>query len=210
MNLQQVIKTNSHVAIFGETGSGKTELAKHIFRNNDHISIFINPGHANIKGFRCEQWNPKILADHQKINFCPDLSDHEFKLWADRICYDVRMLGKALYPEKYAKTHWCSIFLDEANFLMPQNDESEALINLRRGKTYGIKMYIISQNPVDVSKTGRTQCAYHVQFELNNYNVPYYKAHNIPVEEIQRKTSQRYHFVIFDGKSLSEPEKIKI
>jgi hypothetical protein len=120
-------------------------------------------------------------------------------------------MGKVLYPKKRPVHPWCSVFVDEAHVLLPRgDDESQILQNLRRGKRFGVKMYIISQNPVDVSKTGRTQCAYHVQFTLNNYNIPYYKQHNIPVEEIQQKTRKPYNFVIWDGRELSEPAKIRI
>ena len=82
---------------------------------------------------------------------------------------------------------------------------------------YGIRAVGISQRPADVSHTILTQSLYHVIFYIGDYDHPYFRKYNIPIEPQLEVTDEypegflefrSYRFVIWDGTTMTRYDKV--
>ena len=65
--LNDIINENHHVLICGETGSGKTTLAKHIYRVCAGYGVFLNIQDEEVSGLESQKWDRSILQKSKKF-----------------------------------------------------------------------------------------------------------------------------------------------
>ena len=198
-----------HVGIYGITGSGKTTLAKSIYQSTPGYGIFLNIQDIPMPGSKIYEWDIINLEKSRTINFSTSPNTQDARAQADQVAESLIEIGGGII-EEYSSTWWATVYIDEASVFLPQGEENMMSQLIRRGKRYGIKIYLIAQNPVDISKTVRTQTRYHVIFYLNPYNKPYFEQHQMPYERIVEMTARQYHYCIYDGKTLGGPYKLRI
>lgn len=207
--LNDVLNSQHHIMVNGETGSGKTTVGEYLHEYGAGYSIFVNIQHEPVVGREVARWGRREMAESKKINFNPEISDAQYIRAVERITFELMEMGKQ-HCEEYPRSHWVTLIVDEAPVFLPQGADNYLLQALRRGKRYGVRIILIAQNPVDVSKTARTQCHNHIIFELNAYNRPYFKTHGMDYDEIKKLTMEKYFFTVWDGKTYSKRAKLKL
>jgi len=209
---KNILLSTDHVFVCGTTGTGKTVFARELYEQAPHLGIFINIQDEKMKGKKCAafDWRDPIDRGVRRININPHLSDQDYKKIVNDTILELMEMGRAI--KERPKSPWCWLVIDEAHVFLPnrQDDTSQILQVLRRGKRRGIKVILVSQYPADVSKAARTQCEQHVIFRINQYAQGYLKDHNIPVAQIQAHTEKDYHFCVWDGFNASPHPPLKI
>ena len=211
--INTLLKTSHHILICGETGSGKTVLAARIFGQAPGVHVFLNIQDERLRcpsAVTMDHWDHRVLARHRRVNINPNINDAAWRALADDIVYDLMSLGRMQCAAR-PSSHWCTLYVDEAHVFLPSTEAHAEIIQaLRRGKRYGIRVVLISQNPPDILKSARTQCHYHVLFELSDYCRPYLRDHAIPYDTIRERTMQRYNWVVWDGRTVSPPCRLQL
>jgi len=186
-----------HTGIFGVTGSGKTEYAMKLFYNMGGINIFVNTG-AELKVEELGQVYTKmddlIKGLNEDIKLLvytpPEIDEGEFeKLQAVLFAIGNKFVTKE-------REVWAHIFFDEVHLIAGKMKSSVIENFWTRGYRYGIVAVAISQRPALCSQTILSQCYYHVIFELGDYEIPYFQAYRIPIEEHKDWLHKKYHYII--------------
>ena len=212
--------------IGGITRSGKTVFASEYFRNNSGFNIFINTNEEycveSAADYIASDFNTvlDIINKHSENNpNNPDLN----------ICYNPKTAGDDIsinevetlinmcfaigaHHKRRAQGQpeiWCTVFIDEVQTWGEKTGHPAIHKLWKRGLGYGIRAVGISQRPADVSHTVLTQSMYHVIFYLGDYDHPYFKKYQIPIEEhMEHIEFKSYRFVIWDGTKMTRYNKV--
>lgn len=192
---------SNHVSIIGKTNSGKTTLAKMLHENTNILSIFFNSQDEHVDGYRTHEWNINLLKEHRKINFIPHWTNEGATIQLKKIVNDLRKITESLHDR--SRTTRFIIFVDESHEIAPQGLKATPLhFVFKRGTRYGITGVSITQSPAELDKAIVRQSAFHVIFEVNDFESQYFKAKNIPIDQVKAQLVDSHNFTIYDNKDF--------
>ncbi len=217
-----MIEFDAHVIVVGKTQSGKTVFVSKYFEENEGINIFFNTN---------EIYAVEKVADHI-ITTVQELIDilNELETNDVRICFNPQEAGEDITIQQLASVinmcfaigaiakrqakgnapMWCTIIIDEVQTWGEKAGHPVIHKLWKRGWSYGIRAVGISQRPADVSHTILTQSYYHVIFYVGEYDHPYFRKYDIPIEEhMEHIEFKSYRFVIWDGHTITRYDKVK-
>lgn len=216
-----MIEFEQHVFIGGKTGSGKTVFASEYFRNLDGLVVFFNTNEAYVVEDSADEVITSVQELTELIN--------ETKVNDLKICYNPELAGEDISIEEVATVinmffaigsvakkqirgdpeTWGTIIIDEVQTWGEKQGHPAIHKLWKRGRSYGIRAVGISQRPADVSHTILTQSFEHVIFYIGDYDHPYFKRYNIPIEEhMDHIEYKSYRFVIWDGTNITRYNKV--
>ena len=197
------IEINKHLAIIGETQSGKTVLAHEIFRANPTKSLYIDiEDMGEIKAERELDMNidvttfRAVIQHYDKIKYIPSPKPKIAQK-------EMRWIWEALLGLNIS----ICVFGDE---IQNYGDDKRNVFDIYavRGLKHGIHLVTISQRPAYVSKTIMTQTPKIIFFNIGTFERSYFLKYQLPYDEILEKfiNASEYSFVIFErGKPLEGP-----
>lgn len=192
---------SNHISVIGKTNSGKTTFSKMLHENTDKFSIFFNSQDEDVEGYRTHSWKIDLLKEHKKINFIPHWTNEVSTVQLKQIVKDLRKITDKL-GDRSRKTRFI-IFVDESHEIAPQGLRSTPLhFVFKRGTRYGITGVSITQSPAELDKAIVRQSAYHVIFEVNDFESQYFQAKKIPIEQVKDQLVDSHNFTIYDNRSF--------
>lgn len=214
MNTDINLYDGPHTDIVGTTGSGKSSLAKHLYRNAPGFAVYVNtgaesdvPGHT-VDVARGDSWDMSLLNDYSRINLIPagePEADYEL---LKRLQTDLFELGENMGHENGR----FYIFVDESHEYAPlQADGKNPIVRMaKRGRRHNIRLFPISQAPADLSKAVVRECNYHVIFAIGTYSENYFKTYGMPADKIREAVGHKdqHKFVIYDDFEVHGPYRL--
>lgn len=208
------IYNGPHTDIVGTTGSGKSALARHLYRNCPGIGIYINTGaEQEVTGHTIEiadgdEFDVQIISDHQRINVIPT-GDPEIDL---AVLADIQQqlfeIGQAINNEEPR----FFVFVDEVHEYAGLNADGQnpILRMAKRGRRHNIRLFPISQAPADISKAVVRECNYHVIFAIGTYSENYFKRYGMPADKITEAVGHKseHNFVVYDDFEIYGPFRL--
>lgn len=195
-----------HIAVLGKTQSGKTQFSIKLYRDFPGISIFFNSQSipnlrpiSDITISSIEELREAIDFGARKINFIPS-ENHVLArgqlIQIKRIIFNI---GKTICADR-EDIIWCRLFVDEVQNLVSKMESDPDLQALWKSSLrWGIEVIAISQRPAEVWLGVLAESDHHFIFMLKDYDLPYFKRYNIPIEEAKEWLSTPYHFLFYDG-----------
>jgi len=211
----EVLRSPDHILILGETGGGKTVLAKRIFERSGGCRIFFNTQHEDIGGDQTPDgllWDPRMLTKSKMINIRPPRTHSRNATLTPLVCRianDLMDVGAMKFKVR-AKSFFATLIVDEAHIVLPQWVDNDLSLAVRLGKRYGIRIVLITHQPQDLEHASRGNCHNNIIFEMNRTNYPYLKSRGIPLDELEAGTTDGYHFVVWDGRTITPCGKLKL
>jgi len=214
MNFPGNIYDGPHTDIVGTTGSGKSSLAKHLYRECPGFGVYINtgaetdvPGHT-VDVAKGDSWNPKLLNDHSRINVIPAGEPEPDAELLDTIQTDLFALGENISHEKGR----FYVFVDEAHEYagLQAAGDNPVVRMAKRGRRHNVRIFPISQAPADLSKAVVRECNYHVIFAIGSYSENYFKNYGMPADEITDMVGHKnqHKFVVYDDFEVFGPFRL--
>lgn len=219
-----MIEFEQHVFIGGKTGSGKTVFAREYFRHNIGFNIFINTNEE----YAVEEVADRVISSVAELEEL--INDKETPVKNMKVCYNPKEAGEDVSIEEVSTIisiffamgaiakrqaqgtpeNWGTILIDEVQTWGEKAGHPAIHKLWKRGRSYGIRAVGISQRPADVSHTILTQSYEHVIFYVGDYDHPYFKKYNIPIEDhMEHIEYQSYRFVIWDGTTITRYNKVQ-
>jgi len=200
MNLTSLLP-DQHLFIGGTTGSGKSYLAKELFRVADGGALYFNypekeKDDYDIPGYKADPSTPpqaikKGFERGEMLKYNPPWKT-EKALKDFRNIYEI---AKLVTGDTY-------LFIDEAHLFA--KDETSVIYAIRDGRGHSVHVIPISQRPKDINTDGLSQINDQILFELSDQQRAYFNQFNMPFEDITAWTSQQYHFVRYNGNELEK------
>lgn len=214
MNFDGDIYDGPHTDIVGTTGSGKSSLAKHLYREAPGYGIYVNtgaesdvPGHT-VDISRGDTWDISLLNDHSRLNVIPEGEPEADAELMARIQADLFALGENIDHERGR----FYVFVDEAHEYAPLSAEGDNPVvrMAKRGRRHNVRLFPISQAPADLSKAVVREANYHVIFAIGTYSENYFKNYGMPADEIQEAVGKpsEHKFVIYDDFEVYGPFRL--
>jgi len=145
----------SHTCFFGKTSTGKTTLAKYIFKNEPMKGIFYNTQLEQVKGditIRATDFKPSLIPKYDKIVLTPSVSIPQQERELNYIQSILFRIGSKLQDAR-AKP-FVKLYVDEAHIFSPKYSTDDALQRIaRQGLGHGVILNAISQRPADLNVT---------------------------------------------------------
>lgn len=209
---QATVPCDKHLALFGETQSGKTTLGNRIAQNfQDHGVLFIDLEDMNeIESTERYDKDSDLenlrddLGQGKTVRYVPDAWDKDTRK------EEIKVLAKKLIFEWNIPVY---VFADE---IQEYGDSSSSPFDVFavRGLKRGVHLVAITQRPAKLSKTIATQTDTFIFFEVGEFERGYFQAYNLPFEPlIQRfqNLSGDYWFLVYSRNSgLSQPLKLNL
>lgn len=182
--------------VIGETQSGKTFYANKVHQQFPEVSIFWNTNHIPyVWGEKVESVNglAKVLQRSKKINFLPSSNQGQ------AVAQLEQLTGWLFRHGKEAGRIWCQVLVDEAQEYSRENSQQDPvrLIATRGLGAYGTRLVAITQYPVTLNTTTRTNCAYRVIFKPGIEGLRFLQSYGAYPPEIEGWTAQKYHFAAY-------------
>lgn len=203
-----------HTDIVGTTGSGKSSLAKHLYREAPGYAVYINTGaETDVSGLtvdvaRGDTWSPELLSESRRINVIPAGEPEADMELIAQIQTDLFALGEAIGHEKGR----FYVFVDEAHEYAPLSaaGDNPVVRMAKRGRRHNVRLFPISQAPADLSKAVVRECNYHVIFAIGTYSENYFKNYGMPADEIREAVGHKdnHRFVIYDDFEVHGPYRL--
>lgn len=187
-----------HVLVIGETQSGKTFYANHLHREFPGVSIFWNTNHIPYV------WGEKVfsmrglaqvLQRSKKINFLPSGNVETANQQL------AQLVGWLFRHGKGAGRVWCQVLVDEAQEYSRENTQNDPvrMIATRGLGAYGVRLVAITQYPVTLNTTTRTNCAGRIIFKPGLEGAQFLSMNReYPIDSIKDWTSGKYRYVSYE------------
>jgi len=186
-----------HMLIIGETQSGKTYYANQVHRQFPGVSVFWNTNHVPyVWGEKVQSVNgmAAVVARSKKVNFLPSSN-------LEASTAQLQQLVDWLFRHgKGAGYVWAQILVDEAQEYSRETSGNDPvrMVATRGLGAYGVRLVCITQYPVTLNTTTRTNCVNRVIFKPGLEGLSFLQSRGqYPVQEIERHTGQKYHFVSY-------------
>lgn len=191
--------------VIGETQSGKTYYANHVhreFASGGHgLSIFWNTNHIPyIWGDKVSSINElaKVAGRSRAINYLPPGNVEAANAKLGRLVAWLFRHGKGSNGQI-----WCQLLVDEAQEYSRENTQNDPvrMVATRGLGAYGIRLVAITQYPVTLNTTTRTNCAVRVIFRPGIEGKSFLQSRgDYPIQEIESWTLNKYHYVTYSAK----------
>jgi len=193
-----------HMAIVGETQSGKTYLADKMFRQTGGLFIDFE----DVGDISCDVETDRT-TDYEKIKNGLDAGK--------RVCYIPSETRDR--REKEIEIIWRKLKKLNRNITVYADEIQEYGGDTKnrfdkfavRGLKYGIHLIPISQRPAWISKTIATQSPKWIFFDVGDFERRYFREYQLPFGKLQEKLegAGNYSFVIYErGELVKGPFKI--
>jgi len=192
------VASTQHVLVIGETQSGKTFYANKLHQGFPRVSIFFNTNHVpGIWGEKADSPRElaRVLTRSKKVNYLPPANVEEATTHLQSVVDFLFRHGKGAEGEV-----WAQLIVDEAQEFSRENSSNDPvrLVATRGLGAYGVRLVVITQYPVTLNTTTRTNCAYRVIFRPGIEGTRFLQSYGAyPSEEIEVWTRQKYHFVTY-------------
>lgn len=200
-NVPGVLGVTGHILIIGETQSGKTFYANHLhreFATRGHgLSIFWNTNHIPyVWGEKVQSVNglAAVAQRSKAINFLPSGNLEQANQQLAQLVAWIFKHGKG------AGRVWCQVLVDEAQEYSRENSQNDPvrMVATRGLGAYGVRLIAITQYPVTLNTTTRTNCAFRVIFKPGIEGTRFLQSYGqYPVEELGVWTAKKYHFMSY-------------
>jgi hypothetical protein len=165
--------------------------------NTKFRSIFFNSQDEAVDGFRTNTWDISLLKEHRKINFIPDWKGDKATTQLQAIVDNLREI--ALRSGDRSRKTEIIVFVDEAHNIALQGQKDTPMHWIfKQGHRHGVTGVSITQSPADLDKGIVRQADYHIIFRVNDFESQYFKAKNIPIDQIKDQIKD-HKFVIYDN-----------
>lgn len=183
--------------VIGETQSGKTYYANKIHQAFPGVSIFWNTNHIpDVWGEKVQSVNglAKVIQRSRKINFMPSSNVAQANAELERLTGWLFKHGNGS-----AGKIWCQVLVDEAQEYSRENSQQDPvrMIATRGLGAYGTRLVAITQYPVTLNTTTRTNCAFRVIFKPGIEGLRFLQSYGAYPPEIEPWTAQKYHFAAY-------------
>lgn len=191
-------RTNSHhVFISGATGAGKTTLAHEIYCNSHRVGVFFNPQYEQIRGKEVHsaiEMLDEMRKGNELLNYIPsDVTSEGLEDEHDTI---VQIL---FHLSKQSKTEFLLIS-DEAHEL---GDSLERAV--KRGRRWGVKVLVLSQEARNVSHSVLTQVKNHVWVgKPGRFEKSYFKRYGLDYTALADQPEHGYTVMEQSGEVIEE------
>lgn len=206
-NCHMRVLAGKHVLVVGKTGSGKTYWMAKVCSYLPAY-IFVNPQEEDIVDSITQVVTEdsheviRLLEEgYRKIQFLPAEDD---SVAIDQL-EDIRRDLWEVAGEMHIKEGqwWMNMIIDECQIYAPLGSRNDIQSFARRGRRYGIKLWALSQQPQDLAKGIVNNVDYQVLFRLGQYSSIYFKNYKIPIEPHLEWIANDYHYVLYDGDTIS-------
>lgn len=174
-----------HIWVSGDTGAGKTTVAKQLAMESDRVTIFWQP----ISAVDLPMPDAKSPGDiislfrdgHRTIAFRPSWDEEEAVEQFEELVNLVFRLA-----EHTERMDW-QVIVDECHQVAPKGDRSNPLVRLvKEGRNYDIKTVSLSQEPQLVSHSVLRQSRRHLWGgQPNAFAEDYFKTFHVPTDELR-------------------------
>ena len=201
-----------HMAVFGETQSGKTTLINRFSQNfQDHAVLFIDLEDMNeIESEERFDMDDDLedlhqaLKDRKNVRYVPDAWDKETRQ------KEIKTLAKKLIFEWNLPVY---VIADEIQEYGDSNSSPFDVFAVR-GLKRGVHLIAITQRPAKLSKTIATQTDTFIFFEVGEFERTYFERYNLPFEPLMknfRNLDGDYWFQIYvRNQGLEKPLKLSL
>lgn len=192
----------SHVLVIGETQSGKTYFANELHKEwPGPASIFINTNHTKgIAGVRCDRPSQiaKALLKEPRVNLLmPEVDRDELNVILGQVKDLLFDWGVGSHGKQ-----WGQVLVDEAQEYSREGTKMDPVRTLAaRGLgAYGVRLVCITQYPVALNTTTRTNLKDRVIFSPGEEGELFLRNRGLKeVERVFEWTANPYHFARYHG-----------
>lgn len=187
----------THVLVIGETQSGKSYYANRLHREFPGVSIFWNTNHVPaVWGEKTSSTRTlaEVVSRSKKVNFLPSSDGPTANAELQRV---VNWLFK---HGKDAGHVWAQLIVDEAQEYSRENTQQDPvrLVATRGLGAYGVRLVAVTQYPVTLNTTTRTNCAGRVIFKPGIEGQRFLQSYGAYPPEIESHTANKYHFASYN------------
>lgn len=186
-----------HMLVIGETQSGKTFYANKVHQEFPGVSIFWNTNHIPyVWGEKVQSVNglAEVITRSKKVNFLPAGNIEQANAQLEQLVNWLFRHGKG------AGRVWCQVLVDEAQEYSRETSGNDPvrMIATRGLGAYGVRLVCITQYPVTLNTTTRTNCVNRVIFKPGIEGLSFLQSKGqYPHQEIEAWTAGKYHFVSY-------------
>jgi len=200
------ILMDKHTSILGETQTGKTLLANHLFSITGGLFIDIEDvGDIKAQATLTRRNSPaqfvRTLRKYKYVKYVPSEREAKSLLEVKWVWRALKKLNKNIF-----------VYVDEIQNWGGSRKNAFDVYAIR-GLKYGIHLVAISQRPQNISKTILTQSPTVVIFDISGMEKKYFEDKGLPYEDIKNNlmNEPKYSFVVYRrGKGVSDAQKLNI
>ena len=146
-------KQGEHVAIIGDTGTGKSQLMTLLVEHRDSTIVTLT------------KHDPSIKWEGTKTKEAADITAARSRRWVLRPTYETQRVEIARMFEATWKQRGWALFLDETYYIARQLKLEKLLErHLTQGRSMGLTLIMGAQRPVDISRFVLSSCTHLIVF----------------------------------------------